>query len=112
MSKVLTFALVAVALAAFVSQASAGRHRDRGCCAPTPCCETATPCCGDTAAAPAPTADTKANAATDTARAPQSTRSFSYQPSTSNYTAPATRASGRAVYDGIRDAASKLTGGY
>ncbi len=112
MSKVFALAFAVAALAAFVSQANAGRHRG-GCCAPT-CCETATPCCGDTAAAPAPTADNNAhndNAANNTAQSPQSTRSFSYQPSTNNTTAPRAIGGGRSNF-GVRDAASKPLGNY
>jgi len=112
MSKVFALAFAVAALAAFVSQASAGRHRG-GCCEPT-CCEAAAPCCGATAAAaPAPTADNNANAANNTAQAPQSTRSFSYQPSTNDNYAPVTRGvnRGRASF-GARDAASKALGNY
>lgn len=111
MSKVFALAFAVAALAAFVSQANAGRHRG-GCCEPT-CCETAAPCCGDTAAAPAQAADNNANAANNTAQAPQSTRSFSYQPSTDTNYAPATRGAnrGRASF-GARDAASKALGNY
>jgi hypothetical protein len=105
MSKFLTFALVAVALSAFVSQASAGRHRD--CCAQTPCC-------GDGAAAPAAAATDNA-AKNNTAQAPQSTRSFSYQPSTNNTASavPGGINRGRIMQSfGVRGAASKANGNY
>jgi hypothetical protein len=113
MSKIFALAIAVAALAAFVSQASAGRHRG-GCCAPS-CCETAASCCGDTAAAPTPAADNNANAANNTAQAPQSTRSFSYQPSTNNvYSVAPGRTNGGRIMNsyGLRGAGSKEIGNY